>query len=58
MLIHTLGDGDLHWACQFAGIIVTPLNWRVKPEELDYCLTDAEARAVTFEEAFLRSAQR
>jgi 2-furoate---CoA ligase len=48
----------VHWACQFAGIIVTPLNLRVKPEELDYCLTDAEARAVTFEEAFLRSAQR
>jgi 2-furoate---CoA ligase len=32
------------------GIMVTPLNWRVKVEELDYCLTDAEARAVVFEE--------
>jgi 2-furoate---CoA ligase len=39
----------LHWACQLAGIITTPLNWRIKPDELDYCLADAEARAVAFE---------
>jgi hypothetical protein len=34
----------LHWACQFAGIVMTPLNWRAKPEEIDYCLADAEAK--------------
>ena len=28
----------LHWACQFVGIVVTPLNWRIKADELDYCL--------------------
>ncbi len=39
----------LHWAGQLAGIIITPLNWRAKSEELEYCLTDAEARAVVFE---------
>jgi 2-furoate---CoA ligase len=39
----------LHWACQFAGIVVTPLNWRIKPEELDYCLADSGARAVVFD---------
>jgi 2-furoate---CoA ligase len=39
----------LHWACQFAGIVMTPLNWRAKPEELDYCVTDAGAKAVVFE---------
>jgi len=37
---------SLHWACQFLGIVVTPLNWRLKAEELDYCLADAEAGAV------------
>jgi 2-furoate---CoA ligase len=21
----------IHWACQFAGIIITPLNWRAMP---------------------------
>jgi len=39
----------LHWACQFAGIAVTPLNWRIKAEELDYCLGDAGASAIVFD---------
>src|ERR1700739_2191984 len=50
VLRNRLAMASVHWACQLAGIIVTPLNWRMKPEELDYCLTDAEARAVVFEE--------
>jgi 2-furoate---CoA ligase len=40
----------LHWACQFAGIIVTPLNWRVKADEIDYCLADAGAVALIYED--------
>ena len=40
----------LHWACQFAGIIVTPLNWRAKPDEIDYCAGDAGARAIVFQD--------
>ncbi len=39
----------LHWACQFLGVIATPLNWRAKADELDYCLVDSEARAIAFE---------
>ncbi len=39
----------LHWACQMAGIVVTPLNWRAKADEVDFCLGDAEATAVAFE---------
>ena len=39
----------LHWACQFLGVIVTPLNWRAKPEEIDYCLADSGARVLVFE---------
>ncbi len=42
--------GTLHWACQFLGIIATPLNWRVKSGELDYCLGDSEASAVIFQD--------
>src|SRR5215472_4665266 len=38
----------IHWACQFAGIIVTPLNWRCSAEELDFCVDDAEA--IVYEE--------
>ncbi len=39
----------LHWACQFAGIVITPLNWRAKAEEIDYCLEDSGAAALVFE---------
>lgn len=39
-----------HWACQMAGIIITPVNWRAKAEELDYYLKDAQASALMFEE--------
>jgi len=39
----------LHWACQFIGVIVTPVNWRAKGDELEYCVHDAEARAIVFE---------
>ena len=39
----------LHWACQLAGVVITPINWRAKPDELDYCLEDAEAKALVYE---------
>jgi 2-furoate---CoA ligase len=41
----------LHWACQFLGVIVTPLNWRAKSEEIEYCTLDAQARAVAFDDS-------
>ncbi len=41
----------IHWACQFAGIVVTPLNWRATAQELDFCIENAEARAVVYEDA-------
>jgi 2-furoate---CoA ligase len=40
----------LHWACQLAGIVITPVNWRAKAEELDYCIGDSEARAVVYQD--------
>ena len=33
----------LHWACQFAGIIITPVNWRATADDLDFFCEDAEA---------------
>lgn len=39
----------LHWACQFRGIVMTPLNWRAKADEVAYCVGDAQVRAVCFE---------
>src|ERR1700722_15405910 len=28
----------LHWACQLSGIVITPVNWRAKADELDFCI--------------------
>jgi 2-furoate---CoA ligase len=42
---------SLHWACQFTGIIITPVNWRSTASELDFYLDDAEAKIVVYEEA-------
>lgn len=41
----------LHWACQFAGVIITPVNWRSTAGELDFFLRDAEAKALVYEDA-------
>jgi len=40
----------LHWACQFAGIVITPVNWRAKADEIDYYLENSEAKAIVFED--------
>ena len=29
---------------------VTPLNWRIKAEDLDFCLADADAAAIVFDD--------
>src|SRR5712692_6796283 len=36
----------IHWACQFAGVIITPLNWRASADDLDFCIENAEAKAL------------
>jgi 2-furoate---CoA ligase len=50
ILQNRLEMASLHWACQFADIVVTPLNWRIKSDELDYCLADADAAAIVFDD--------
>ena len=41
----------LHWACQFAGIVITPVNWRSSASEIDFYLDNAEAQAIAYEDA-------
>ena len=41
----------LHWACQLAGVVAVPLNWRSGAGELDYFLTDSGAAALAFDES-------
>ncbi|WP_108517049.1 AMP-binding protein [Bradyrhizobium algeriense] len=40
----------LHWACQLAGLVITPINWRAKADELDFCIENSEACAVFYED--------
>ncbi len=47
----------IHWACQFAGLVITPLNWRSTAEELDYCLADADARLLIHEDVSAAAAR-
>jgi 2-furoate---CoA ligase len=39
----------IHWACQLAGIMITPINWRVKSDELDFCIENSESKALVYE---------
>ena len=43
----------LHWACQYLGVIITPLNWRSKAEEIDYCVLDSAASVIIYDESCL-----
>ena len=40
----------LYWACQMAGAVFTPFNWRAGADEIAFVLDDAEAVAVFFED--------
>jgi 2-furoate---CoA ligase len=51
MLQNRWEAATIHWACQFAGIVITPINWRAKSEELDFCLENSESRLVVYEGA-------
>src|SRR5580692_781320 len=48
----------LHWACQLAGIIITPVNWRAKADELDFCLENSEARAVVYQDVSAQAVEQ
>src|ERR1700759_3604473 len=40
----------LHWACQLAGIVITPINWGAKDDEVDFGIENSEARAVVYQD--------
>jgi 2-furoate---CoA ligase len=48
----------IHWACQFTGIIITPINWRANADELDFCTENAEAEAVIFQQVSAEAVER
>ena len=50
VLLNCEAAATLHWACQLAGLVITPVNWRAKDDELDFCLENSEARAVVYQD--------
>ncbi len=40
-----------YWACQFLGLIYTPLNFRMAADEVAYCIGDAEPVVVIHEDS-------
>src|ERR1700753_743127 len=48
----------LHWACQLAGIVITPINWRAKEDELDFCSEDSGARAVIYQDVSAQAVEK
>ena len=49
-LQNTWQAATVHWACQLAGLIITPVNWRVKADELDFCIENSESRALIYQD--------
>jgi 2-furoate---CoA ligase len=50
MLQNCEAAATLHWACQLAGIVITPVNWRAKADELDFCIEDSEACGIVYQD--------
>src|SRR5215471_9050092 len=49
-LQNTWQAATVHWACQLAGLIITPVNWRLKADELDFCIENSESRALVYQD--------
>jgi 2-furoate---CoA ligase len=47
---------ELYWATQWLGARFVPLNFRLSPDEVRYCVQDAEASIVAFEDACTEAA--
>jgi 2-furoate---CoA ligase len=48
---------ELYWATQWMGARFVPLNFRLSPDEVRYCVEDAEASIVAFEDTSSQAAQ-
>jgi 2-furoate---CoA ligase len=48
----------LHWACQLAGIVITPVNWRAKADELDFYIENSESCAVVYQDVSAQAVEK
>ena len=46
----------LHWACQLAGVIVTPVNWRLTADEMNFFVENADANGLVFQDVSAEAA--
>lgn len=47
----------IHWACQASGITIVPVNWRSKPDEIDFYVHNAEVKLAFVEPISLENMQ-
>ena len=47
----------LYWASQWLGAVFVPLNWRLRPDELTYCVGDCGAKVLAIEGASAEAAE-
>ena len=57
VLTNRLEAATLHWACQFAGVIITPVNWRATADDLAFFCQDADAKALIYENVSAEAAR-
>ena len=43
-------NASLHWAAQLAGLVITPINWRAKAEDLSHALGDSDAKLLVYDD--------
>ena len=56
-LKNRLETAVLYWASQWLGAVFVPLNWRLRPDELTYCVDDCGARVLAIEGASAEAAE-
>ena len=50
LLPNTFEACTIHWACQLIGIVIVPINWRVKSEEIIFFLKNSKSRCIIFDD--------
>ena len=46
LLPNTFEACTIHWACQLTGIVIVPINWRVKSEEINFFLNNSNSKCI------------
>ena len=50
LLPNTFEACTIHWACQLIGIVIVPINWRVKSEEIIFFSKNSKSKCIIFDD--------